>query len=212
MGAELRAALASAETQFPALAAAPAVLREGLLFPYLEGAGYVLEIWRDGAARGAGLGERLPVSTEQVLSPGRAWGAAADLPTELEIDVDGAEVLHADGLGQAEIRVLLRELTDDPTAVATGWDGDRYALVAGRAGGGEGGVGPDAAEAIGLVWVTVWDDSDARDAFVAGLAGGLGRLPRPATLEAADVEGRPGAVLRVGWDGAVEVAIAGGRP
>ncbi|MBT8336322.1 MAG: hypothetical protein KJO11_06935 [Gemmatimonadetes bacterium] len=210
MGAELRSALASAETQFPALAAAPAVLREGLLFPYLEGAGYVLEVWRDGAARGSSITERLPVSTEQVLHPDRAWGEAADLPTALEVTVEGADVVHGDGLGQAETRVLLRELSGDPTLEAEGWDGDRYVLIEVPAVAGAG--DEESAGAAGLVWATVWDDVAARDAFVTRLDALTGGFPRPATVEPVEVDGLPGALLRVGFEGPIEIRVQGGAP
>jgi hypothetical protein len=85
-----------------------------------------------------------------------------------------------------ETRVLLADVAGgDPTTAAEGWDGDRFTLV-------DGDDGP------ALAWVTVWDDTVARDRFVATIRPALGNFPRLATLETTVIEGRPGAILRVG--------------
>ena len=45
---QLRPALQAMVGEFPALASAPRVIRESLLFPYLEGAGFVQGLWQEG--------------------------------------------------------------------------------------------------------------------------------------------------------------------
>lgn len=202
MADQLRPALDAVQAQFPALASAPRVVQEALLFPYLEGASFMLAAWRSGAERGAAFEGSLPRSTEQVLEPGRAFGATPDEPTSLELHVAARRTLYEDDLGRAEVDVLLRELTRRDDLVASGWDGDRYALVE---------VGDSSTAEAVLVWGSVWDDAESRDRFMAALRPALGALPLPATLDAIDVGGRPGALLRVGFDGAVEVTIAGGE-
>ena len=97
----LRSQLEGARDQFPALAAAPPVIQESLLFPYLEGAGYVHGLWAQGD-RVAPFGEYLPKSTEQILG-----GTADDVPIELAMSVSGADILHEDVLGRLELGVML---------------------------------------------------------------------------------------------------------
>lgn len=195
-GDQLRPALDGARDQYPALASAPAVVSESLLFPYLEGAGFVLAMWSEGRERGAAFRGLLPTSTEQVLEPARRLGSEVDEPTEVRVLPARGEVLFDEVLGRAESDLLLRE--HGAGAVALGWDGDRFALV-----GVEG--------STGLVWASVWDTAADRDAFAAALQPHLGALPAEARIEVREVDGRPVALLRVGYDGDVAVALAGGH-
>lgn len=202
MADQLRPALDAVQTQFPALASAPRVVQEALLFPYLEGASFMLAVWRSGADRGAAFEGSLPRSTEQVLEPGKAFGASPDEPTSIDLHIMTGRTVYEDDLGRAEVDVLLRELTKRDDLVASGWDGDRYALVE---------VGDPSADKTVLVWGSVWDDTEARDRFIAALRPALGGFPLPATLDAIEVGTRPGVLLRVGFEGSVEVTIAGGE-
>ncbi|MBT8405631.1 MAG: hypothetical protein KJP18_17370, partial [Gemmatimonadetes bacterium] len=70
----------------------------------------------------------------------------------------------------------------------------------------------ESAGAAGLVWATVWDDVAARDAFVTRLDALTGGFPRPATVEPVEVDGLPGALLRVGFEGPIEIRVQGGAP
>ena len=196
MAALLRSQLEGARTQFPELAAAPLVIQESLLFPYLEGAGYVHALWTQGE-RLAPFGEYLPQSTEQILG-----GSREDAPVELTISVQGAEVRHEDVLGRLELGVLLDEhLGPGNARFADGWGGDRYVLVD-RASGER-----------GLIWYAVWDDADARDRFAERFRGALGSLGGIASLELMEVGGLPATVLRVGDTDGVSVEVrAQGRP
>jgi hypothetical protein len=193
-------ALEAMRTQYPALASAPAIIQEDLLFPYLKGYAFVSALWTEKGGRPPPFGSNLPQSTEQVLDPSRAFGAGLDLPTELELDPGaGYEALYGNVFGQAEFRVLLeKHLGPEGRALAQGWDGDRYALLRGSDG------------TDGLVWVSVWDSEGERDRFVNGFQPALGGLREPATLEAMEVIGRPGAILRVGLPGDVSVQVREG--
>ena len=191
---QLRPALEAVRQQYPALAEAPNVIQEALLFPYLEGAGFVQRMWLERAGRPAPLGEHLPLSTEQILHPDRL-GGEPDHPWDLALRVSGARVVFSDGLGELETRLMLEQVgVSDPALAATGWDGDRFALLEGSAG-----------EA--LVWVTVWDDVEARDRFTASLTPHLDSLPSEATLEVRDVGGVPAAILRVGEVPPIDVEV-----
>jgi hypothetical protein len=195
----LEIAMEAMRTQYPALASAPTIIREGLLFPYLKGYSFVSAFWATREDRPAPFGAFLPQSTEQILQPSRAFGSDTDHPTDLDIDpVPGFETLWGNTLGQWELEVLLEEhLGEDAKVLASGWDGDRWALL----------KGSDGAE--GLVWVSVWDSEAERDRFVNGFQPALPKLGAPATLEAMGVVERPGAILRVGIPGDVQVHVEG---
>lgn len=184
----LRPALSGMRSQFPALASAPALLQETLLFPYMEGGAFVQDLWRQGD-RVAPFGAYLPLSTEQILTRDRA-----DAPLRVSLTVEGGRPVHQDDLGRLELGVFLdSHLGEGRRELSAGWGGDRYALVE-VPGGGQ-----------GLVLVVAWDDAPARDAFVAAVGKNLGRLPAAATLEATEVDGRAAAILRVGLPDTVRV-------
>jgi len=190
-------ALEAMKSQYPALASAPAIIQEALLFPYLKGASYVAAFWSENEGRPAPFGAYLPQSTEQILDPARAFGEEPDEPTELAIHaVAGYEHLYGNAMGQAEFEVLLGEhLGPEGKALARGWDGDRYALLRGT----------DGQE--GLAWVSVWDSETERDRFVAGFTPALENLGAAATLRAMEVVGRPGAMLLVGLPEDLQVTV-----
>jgi hypothetical protein len=150
-------ALASAGIEMPELQQAPAVIREQLLFPYVSGLDFIQVRWAGPDGRVPPLGHALPMTTEQILHPGR-WGApevAAPAPLEFAAVPSGAwSEVYADGLGEIDTRILLREFLTDrdrADAAAAGWDGDVYRLLEGP--GGE-----------VLVWVSRWDtESEAAE-------------------------------------------------
>ncbi|MCA9738877.1 MAG: DUF6782 family putative metallopeptidase [Gemmatimonadota bacterium] len=175
----IRPLLEQARTQYPALASAPRVIQESLLYPYLAGAGFVQALWQAQGGRPAPFGRDLPQSTEQVDDPARFVGERDD-PTALALTAPGVEIRIEDELGQLGTRILLEERAGTMAgAAARGWDGDRFLLWE------QGGQS-------GLVWATVWDDPAARDAFLDTLAGGEW------ALEARTVSDRPVAIVRIG--------------
>ncbi len=193
--AQIGPALASMTTQFPALAGAPRVIRESLVFPYVDGAGYVQRLWSGGARASPFDAERLPRSTEQVLFPGAAP------PVGVEITVGGGRPRLDDTLGSLELRILAEDvlgLTDnDASRLAAAWDGDRWLLV------------EDGSGASGLLYATAWSDPAARDAFLAAAstpsaaAGVLGG----ARTRALEVDGRPVSLVALGSASLTGVAV-----
>lgn len=189
LGATLRPDAATMSVQYPALASAPRVFRETLLFPYVEGAAFVQALWRGTPGRPAPFGEHLPRSTEQVLHPGRSLGGEGDPPVEVRVEApEGFTVLMENTLGALETRIFEEELSgrrlhdEGPL----GWGGDRWLLVE-RADG-----------ARGLLWVTVWDSPAARERFLLAVAPHLDMIGLPTRLEGGRVDGREAAILRVG--------------
>jgi hypothetical protein len=153
---DLRTALGKQQEQMRMFAHAPLWLRESLIFPYLGGAEFVRWFARGHVGKQP-FGALMPTSTEQILHPDRY--DAGDRPTELAFVAPAPDtVRYEDDMGEFETRLLLQQfLGNEPqaTALATGWDGDRYAVL-GRA-------------ADALVWYTVWDAAAAADRFAKGL-------------------------------------------
>jgi hypothetical protein len=194
---QVRSALEAARTQSPAMAAAPLILQESLLFPYLGGAAFVEALWKSEAGRPPPFGVWLPQSTEQVLHPEKFLGGERDAPEELEVSAGaGWRTLYEDTLGELEIGILLETLGGD-RAAATGWDGDRYALLVSDQG------------TRALAWFTVWDSDRSRDSFVRALRPHLPSYPSGTELSPLDVEGLAGARLLIGGDPDVTASIAG---
>ena len=181
---QLRSLMGSAGASYPELAAAPRIIRESVLLPYVEGTGFVLAAWADGV-RGD-FADLLPESTEQVIRPERFLSDPPDAPTSLELDVAGGTVRYSDVLGAAETRILLEERAGlSAEEAAVGWDGDRYAVV----------DGPDGET---FLWLSVWDDEGSRDRFLSALSEAQLAPGREKVLESLELDGRPGVLLRVG--------------
>ncbi|MEQ1855979.1 MAG: hypothetical protein ABL963_05875 [Longimicrobiales bacterium] len=186
--AQMRPALEAMRGQFPALAGAPTIIQESLLFPYLEGTAYVQSLWA-GGDRIAPFGTRLPFSTEQVLTRG-----SAEEPIDLELTALAGRIVREDVLGRLEVGILLQE-HGAAAAAADGWAGDRYALVESATG------------ARSLAWYALWDDAAARDRFLDAMRGALAGMGATATIEPLEVQGRAGTLLRVGEPPRVDARI-----
>jgi hypothetical protein len=129
----------------PIFAAAPKVIQETLIFPYLSGA----EFYRNYKERKPGsiIYNDMPASTEQIIHPA-AFFVTRDNPTRVILGtLSNATKVYENDLGEFETRLFLfQHLNDQNEAVrgATGWDGDRYAVV-------------NTPQGQGIVWLTVWD-------------------------------------------------------
>lgn len=168
------------QASMPVFARAPLVVREALIFPYLDGAEF-MHWWRTSGPKDTlPYGPRMPVSTEQILHPDRY--ARHDEPVPLAFEPDSG-ILYGDVLGENEIRVLLAKLAGSnevQTVVPIGWGGDRYRVQ-----------GPLSAPA--LVWYAVWDDRRSADRFVRTAGPGLRNTARRgyrAQLDTMTVDGR----------------------
>ena len=137
--------------------AAPAWIRDTLLFSYLQGAAFCMEVKAQG-------GQKLldyafltdpPHSTEQILHPEK-WFGRRDDPVKVHLPELGQELAGyrkvAEGtLGELGIRIVLREsLQGDgewSSQGAAGWGGDRFAVY-------EKGGAPRV-----VVWMSEWDNN-----------------------------------------------------
>ena len=170
------------QSAMPVFARAPLVVREALIFPYLDGAEFMHWWDTSGPKDTLPYGPRMPVSTEQILHPERY--ARGDTPVPLEFPPDTG-VGYEDALGENEIRVLLAALAGSDevqTVVPIGWGGDRFRVY-------------EAAGGPALVWYVVWDDQRSADRFLRSAGPALRRTARPgyrATLDSLPLSGRPG--------------------
>jgi hypothetical protein len=141
----VRELIRESQASMPIFAAAPRVIQETLIFPYLSGA----EFYRNYKERNAGtvIYTDMPASTEQIIHPATFF-ANRDAPTRVALGaLSNATASYDNDVGEFETRLFLFEhLKDQNGAVrgASGWDGDRYAVV-------------NTPEGQGIVWLTVWD-------------------------------------------------------
>jgi hypothetical protein len=189
-----RQAIKEQHAQMPVFNSAPLIVRESIVFPYLEGADFV-RWFQEEHGEIQPFDARMPQSTEQILHPERY--REQDEPIAL-ILTDSEPVTHTDGLGEFETRVLLTSLTGSESvgrAGALSWGGDRYAVY--EAGDGE----------HALVWWTAWDTSKAADRFATLLDRYWptdDSAHRRMLIEREPVGGRPGVRLvdaPDGWSG-----------
>ena len=175
----------------PHFTRAPLIVQETLLFPYLTGADFVRRFLQ--ANPGKAPIDALPASSEQVMHE-RAYSTTpgqGDAPTAITLPAPrgGASLVYENNLGEFETRVFLyHHLQNQKDAYdgASGWDGDRYALL--RTPQGE-----------ALVWVSVWDSPvdagefhDKLTGMIKGRRGVTGRALSSTTVE---IQGRPAVVF-----------------
>ena len=193
------------QSSMPVFARAPLVVREALIFPYLAGAEF-MHWWASSAFRDSvPYGQRMPVSTEQILSPERY--ARGDAPVDLRFPADSG-VLYEDVLGESEIRVLMARLagaSEVRTTGPIGWGGDRYRVYGTP-------LGP------ALVWYVAWDDKKSADRFLWGYGGKLRSITRKGyrtELENLQLGGKTVTMYVLapeaweGWDHVPQASISG---
>lgn len=154
----------SATASMPEFAKAPMVIREGLVFPYLNGAEFMR--WWDSAHADRPLPTlaEMPQSTEQILHPDRY--ARHDNPVPVRFAAADDSVLYEDTMGEFELQ-LLDVVTrggreDAQDAAPIGWGGDRFRVY-------------QTPDGPALVWYIVWDDSQSAQRFLRGTGGLLER-------------------------------------
>jgi len=158
----------------------PPILRETLLFPYIQGLSFVQGLQGAGGWKGVDVAfAKPPAATEQILHPEKyASGEApiaVTLPKGLAAGLgSGWRVALEDSFGEFQLGVWLRssKATNAATAndAAAGWGGDRIAVVDGPNG------------SWGVVLRTAWDTAGDATAFEAAATPLVQSLPTPASL------------------------------
>ena len=149
---------------------APAIVREGLSFPYVHGLRYVMSLYRAGGWPAVDAAfVHPPASTEQILHAERIDNTR-DAPIAIEIpDLRGMlgtayEPVSNGTLGERELYAYIAQFVDPAVAEisAEGWGGCSYILYA---------AGPEDPPAF--VLVSMWDSEDDAVEFFGGLIGAL---------------------------------------
>jgi len=121
----------------PKLSQAPLVVREQLLFPYVEGFNFVHQVYQTGAGYASvnELFRKPPASTSQVLHPDKYLAGTrpvdVTLPDLAAAMGEGWRTIRSNVLGEFELRVVLEQFTDASRAArgTNGWAGDRWQLL-----------------------------------------------------------------------------------
>ncbi|HUJ26720.1 MAG TPA: hypothetical protein VLW85_11925 [Myxococcales bacterium] len=175
----------------PALASAPAILREELVLPYSAGFALVAEAFRRG---GWPLVDRMfqhpPVSGQQVLHPELYFAGRTPTPVAPPAVPHGMKLVATGRMGELGTRLALEVCADKAVVkdFMPYWAGDAYVLVS------------DGKQALSVLWTTVWSDGAAAN------VGNVVKLESPCWEDqAASFAGLPG--WRV--DAASRSAVAG---
>jgi hypothetical protein len=139
----------------------PAVVREKVLFQYAAGVRFISRfLGKHGWVPINLIYEYPPLSTEQVLHVEKYF-ESPDPPTRINLRglsnlfPQGWREIENDTLGELMIQCLFKGFlgAKAATAVANGWDGDRF-------------VAYQRGKEVAFLWVTVWDSSsDAQEFF-----------------------------------------------
>lgn len=139
----IREAIRDAQNSMPIFSAAPMVIKEELLFPYINGADFVRR-FRE-RRPGKLPFDSMPVSTQQVMHDSAYFGPGRQVPDRVTLPPI-ANTVYQNDMGEFGTRLFLYQHLQDVNAAArasAGWAGDRYALVRLPRGNG-------------FVWATVW--------------------------------------------------------
>jgi hypothetical protein len=188
----VREEIRKARSATPRMAAAPTIVQEALIFPYLSGAEFVRRLRE--RSPGTSVLARFPSSTEQVMHD-----AAYSKPDEpVRIRFSGVPGIgYENTVGEFETRVLLYEQLREVAGAqraALGWGGDRVALVGGDL----------------VAWASVWDTQVDAGEFFDAISRTIGIRYSTAA------EGAQGATTRVvrapGRRATISIGDVGGRP
>jgi hypothetical protein len=160
----IRASIRDAQASQPVFSAAPMVIQESLLFPYINGADFIrrYQLRRTGPF----AFDSMPVSTEQVLHDTAYFATPPERPTTVVLPTVAGKI-YENTMGEFGTRLFLfRHLRlrgdtsnasiRDAATAAAGWGGDRFATVRTAAGDG-------------IAWVSVWDTPVDAAQFVSAL-------------------------------------------
>lgn len=182
----------------PLLKEAPLVLREGLIFPYYYGLGFVHQLLVSGGKPKAFAGalQDPPRNTHHVMFPETYLRGDNVAPMRLPRmkDIHGAAYrrLDAGSIGQFDIELFMKQYADEKTAalVMPGWRGGVYYAA----------IRKNAARAkatradVALVYASRWESPEAAQGFVSGYVRGL--TQRYQKVEAPDATANDSARFR----------------
>ena len=152
------------DPQYPVFSKAPLYLRATMLFPYEDGETFQQAVvLRDGQAAFSVLFTKPPVSTSQVLHPGRYFAGIVPVVPDLPKPAGDMRAAVGGVFGEEDMQVLLRQYTSLATAqgLAPGMTGGIYRIDEEKK------LGKDAKERrTCLIFATVWDSEDSAVDFL----------------------------------------------
>lgn len=129
------------------LRAAPEIVQETLIFPYLSGAEFVRQFQLHEPGKQP-YGENMPASTSEILHTGSFFSPERRAPLAIAFaKPSGGTVRYDDNFGEFETRILLLQFLQQQNAsiqTAAGWAGDRYEVIKFPSGDG-------------VAWLTLWN-------------------------------------------------------
>jgi len=143
---KIRDAIRENRAKMPQFTAAPMVVQEVTIFPYLSGIEFVrrFEVHHPGGVPF----NALPVSTQQILHEDAYFGTPQALPVTVTLPPPRTgTVSYVNTMGEFQTRLFLfQHLDDQNTSVrgAAAWVGDRYEVI-------------DLTDGPAIVWVTLLD-------------------------------------------------------
>ena len=183
-----------------ALDALPPLVREILMFPYVQGLEFVMGLQTTGGWGAVdAVYAKPPESTEQVLHPDKYREGEEPVDVALPEDLaarlgDGWSLAYEDTLGELGLRTWLAQANaaEAANAAAVGWGGDRVGLYRGLGG------------AWAIVLRTAWDDTAAAQRFTSAAGPVVAGLPHASLVVDAQ-----GPVVIIGSDAAVLTKLEG---
>jgi len=154
------------EKQTGAMEEAPPILRESLVFPYLEGTAFEYELLKDGGKRSA-FADTLkdpPVNSREIVTPAeyiRGDKQPDPQMPDLSRALKGKYAKYDSGaVGQFDTKMLLQQFgIRNAAQIATGWRGGIYYA------GQKTKQDPNAPEDIALLYISYWKDAAAAQQF-----------------------------------------------
>jgi hypothetical protein len=143
-----------------AMNAAPPIIRETFVFPYISGLDFVSRLQEEGWDAVDAAYADPPQSTEQILHPEKYFSRDEPqiiaLPPLTDTLGTGWRLVEAETLGEFQTNLYLAQRVEQATAdlASQGWDGDQYALYS-------------KGEATLLAFSTAWDTLADREEFVS---------------------------------------------
>ncbi len=133
---------------------APRLLRDTLIFPYLDGLKFCMALQERRGSEGVNEAyKRLPTSSTQILHPEKYFANEEPLPVLWEnLTWNQLQPMADNVLGELGTRILLQEWSEEALGrvAAQGWRGDRYLIFE---------VNPKAQKEsakMALVWRSIW--------------------------------------------------------
>ena len=177
------------------LGTVPLVLRETMIFPYIEGARFVQMMRDKNGIKSVPFESKLPKSTQQVMHFDGSDIEEMIVPRSIEITPsDNWIKLYENTLGELEASLFLEELTGRKSS-AEGWRGDRFVLLEGIK------------DNRSLVWVSFWDTVEDRNEFSEIVESHIELLGEAVKISSMSIDGFAGLKINIGPEANVEVIL-----